>query len=397
MLDNLKGTLIPSIMEGKLPKGNNMERLSSIKYFPAVRAGQYDLLALLEIENERKKKIAPIISIRGNTLKQVTDFATKWGDTPFWIDSSRFGQDTADPTAQPANDSTNNFNNKLKLFTDLKAINPKTLPVLGFKAEDSQRSVVQFGLQLLKEFPLVALRVEGSGPVLENNVATARAFLNAIGDEDFSRLVLVLDLWDTTQMPSLQAGGDVRKTLALFKDYPIESLVTLSTSWPEDRPDRGMSTSVACIDPFWQAVIHAELSLIGVKTFYGDYAATNPVKDLLDNYDPSVMSPPIPFAGYYNACTWYQERQGAGGENEKYRDIAKAFQALPNYHQDNFCWGTKEIAAISSSARAMPGNMAYWNKIRINHHVCAMLQDIEDGLLENILKPKQVDDVPDLE
>lgn len=60
-----------------------MERLSSVKYFPAVRAGQYDLLALLEIENERKKKIAPIISIRGNTLKQVTDFATKWGDTPF--------------------------------------------------------------------------------------------------------------------------------------------------------------------------------------------------------------------------------------------------------------------------------------------------------------------------
>lgn len=374
-----------------------MERLSEVKYFPSVRAGQYDLLALLEVEEHRKKKIAPIISVRGNTLKQVKDFATKWGDSAFWIDSSRFGQDTTDPTAQPANDPAQNFKNKLDMFLDLKAVNGSALPVLGFKSDDNQRSVVQFGLRLLKEFPVIALRIEGAGPVLEKNVATARAFLNAISDEDFARLVLIVDLWSTTQMPSLQAGGEVRKTLTLMEEYPIKSLATLSTSWPEDRPDRGMSANVACIDPFWQAVIHSELSAQGITTFYGDYAATNPVKDLLDNYDPSVMSAPIPFAGYYTSCSWYQERRGAGGENEKFRDIAKAFQLLPNYHKDNFCWGTKEIAAISSSMRAMPGNMAYWNKIRINQHVCAMLQDLEGGLLMRILKPKQVDDIPGLE
>jgi len=372
-----------------------MEKLAAVKYFPSVRAGQYDLLALQEIEEERKKKITPIISARGNTLKQITDFATKWGDNYFWIDSSRFGQDTEDPVANPANNDDNNFENKLQMFLSLQEINRKTLPILGFKSGDSQRSAVQFGLKLLKEFPLVALRIEGTGSVLDKNISIARAFLNAVSDDDFNKTILIVDLWSTTDMPSLQEEGPVMKILNLLNEYPIKNVVTLSTSWPEDRPDRGMNTYAQCIDPLWQAIVHSQLSERGVKCFYGDYAATNPVKDLLDDYDPSKMSQPIPFAGYYTSCSWYQERQGAGGENEKYREIAKSFQKLPGYHTDNFCWGTRAIAAIASTKREKAGHMAYWNKIRINQHICAMIKDIDDGLLQRILKPQQTDEIID--
>lgn len=236
------------------------------------------------------------------------------------------------------------------------------------------------------------MRLEGFGNVLDKNIATARAFLNAIDQTDFDRTILIMDLWSTTEMPSLQDEGAVQKMLALLDEYPLKNVVTLSTSWPDTRPDRGMNTLVSCIDPLWQAIIHAQLAERGIRCFYGDYAATNPVKDLLDDYDPAKMAAPIPFAGYYTSTSWYQERQGAGGENEKFRDIARAFQLLPGYHKDNFCWGTRAIAAIASNTRDAPGNMAFWNKIRINQHVCAMIADLDNGLLDKILLPKDVDD-----
>lgn len=104
-----------------------MEELKAVSYFPSVRAGKYDLLALLEIEDHRKKKITPVISARGKTLKSILDFATKWGDNYFWIDSSRFGQDTEDPIANPANSDKNDFDHKFKMFLEVKSKNNKTL------------------------------------------------------------------------------------------------------------------------------------------------------------------------------------------------------------------------------------------------------------------------------
>lgn len=365
-----------------------MEELKHAVYYPCIRAGKYDLLALQEIEDHRRPKIVPIISARGSDLKLITDFAQKWGSNYYWIDSSRFAQDAQDPLASSLNKDSQNFSAKLSAFLALKQTNPKTLPILGFSSGDNQRSTVQFGLQLLRNFPIVALRVEGSGAVLSRNLQTAKAFLNAISDDDFERTVLIADAWSISQMPSLQEGSSIKDILNLAKEYPIKMIVTLSTSWPDDRPERGANTSVPCIDLLWQAIVRAQLTADGIKSFYGDYAATNPMKDLLDDYDPTKMSQPIPFAGYYSACSWYQERRGAGGENEKYREIAKSFRSLPNYHKDDFCWGTKAIAAIASGDRPKSGNMAFWNKIRINQHVCAMTKDIEDGLLARLIQPQ---------
>ncbi len=244
--------------------------------------------------------------------------------------------------------------------------------------------MVQFALKLYSEFEIVGLRIEGTGDVLDKNLATARAVLNAISDDDLLRTVLILDAWSISQMPSLQEGSSIKKMLELTNEFNIVKVITLSTSWPDDRPDRGANAIIPCIDPFWQAIIQKQLSERNISHIYGDYAATNPTRDLLDDYDPAKMAAPIPFAGYYGSLTWHQERRGAGGENEKFREIAEIFRKLPNYHGDEFCWGTKAIAAIGSGKREKSGNMAFWNKIRINQHTCAMLEDISGDFFETL-------------
>ncbi|QWA30472.1 beta family protein [Pseudomonas sp. RC3H12] len=375
-----------------------MERLDKVVYAPSIRSGQYDLLAISEIEDFRRPLLTPIISARGDNLRMIHSFAEQWTGDHFWIDSSRFSQDSQSELPIKLNDPSNNFQSKLDTFRQIKAINDKVLPIVGFRSGDRQRNVVQFALKLYSEFSIVGIRVEGSGVVLDKNISTARALLNAISDDDLKRTVLIIDAWSINEMPSLQEGSSIQKMLALLDDYEIGKVITVSTSWPDDRPDRGTSAVIACIDPYWQAIVRKKLLQQNVSHIYGDYAATNPTKDLLDDYDPTKMAQPIPFAGYYSDCQWHQERRGAGGENEKYREIAEIFRSLPNYHGDTFCWGTKAIAAIGSGNRVKSGNMAFWNKIRINQHACAMLGDISNGILDKLANPhdRQYDDLDDL-
>lgn len=366
-----------------------MESLEKVVYAPSIRSGKYDLLAISEIEDKRRIFITPIISARGDNLKMIHAFAESWQKSHFWFDASRFAQDSQTELSATLNDATNNFSTKFAAFIQLKNINDNMLPIVGFRSGDKQRNVVQFALRLYPEFPIVGIRIEGTGVVLDKNIAIARAVLNAISDNDLARTVLIVDAWSISQMPSLQEGSSIQKMLELTNDYSIVKVITLSTSWPDDRPDRGANAVIPCIDPFWQAIVQKQLAAREIGHIYGDYAATNPTKDLLDDYDPSKMAAPIPFAGYYSALSWHQERRGAGGENEKYREIAEVFRHLPNYHEDEFCWGTKAIAAIGSGERAKSGNMAFWNKIRINQHACAMLKDVSDGLLQKLANPHE--------
>lgn len=365
-----------------------MEALNKVIYTPCVRSGKYDLLALKEIEKVRRSLICPIVSAKGTDLKLISEFADQWNGNSYWIDASRFPQDIQNPLSETLNSVEENFSAKLKAFLELKKINELTLPVIGFKSGDNQRSVVQFGLKLYGLFPAVAIRIEGAGAVLEKNLLTARALLNAISDEDMTRTHLIVDAWSIAQMPSLQEGSGIRKMLGLLDDYPLANMITLSTSWPDDRPDKGSNALVTCLDPMWQAVVHAEFKQKSVSCVYGDYAATNPMRDILDDYDPTKMAQPIPFAGYYATCAWHQERRGAGGENEKYREIAQVFRDLDGYHSDEFCWGTKAIKAIATGEREKSGNMAFWNKIRVNQHICAMAKDVGDGLISLLGQPQ---------
>lgn len=367
--------------------------LSSIEYFPALRAGKFDLLALLELENERKQRISPIISARGNA-KQLEQFAERWGDFPFWVDSSRFPQDASDELASTLNKGEGNFAEKQNLLATLSGINKNVLPIVGFRASDNARQVVQFALYALKNFSFVAIRVEMSGKALDQNLSLTSAILNAVDDDDINRIYLIADMGSINSVPDTDESSDIARVIGLAAEYSIDKIVTLSTSWPDDRPDKGTIEYRGCLDPIWQAqVFSAEEA--DFNLFYGDYAATNPVKDLLDNFDPKKMAAPVPFAGYLTPCIWVQSKQGRSGENEQFKTIANQFRNLENYHGDNFCWGTRQIGAIATGARA-PGNMAFWNKIRVNQHICAMLHAFDEGMFDWLLTP-DTDNDADLE
>jgi len=88
--------------------------------------------------------------------------------------------------------------------------------------------------------------------------------------------------------------------------------------------------------------------------------------------------PVLPFACYYTPTEWWQRRKGSDKEFVRYVEIAQEIRTLPGYHGDDFCWATREYSRIVATSTGY-GNNGTWNGYRINQHICAMIQSIEDA------------------
>jgi len=146
----------------------------------------------------------------------------------------------------------------------------------------------------------------------------------------------------------------------------------LTTSYLATKPPSGSTATIPCLDI---GLYLSALKNTGIKNLvYADCAATNPTSTM--DFVPGM--PVIPFAGYFTPREWWQGRLGKSMETSKFIDLAKNIQALPGYHKDEFCWGTKEIARIATGA-STTGSNGSWNGIRINQHICALLEHEASG------------------
>lgn len=94
---------------------------------------------------------------------------------------------------------------------------------------------------------------------------------------------------------------------------------------------------------------------------------------------------PIPYATYLlnESFEWFTLREGKGGEYEKFRVIAQRIRDQNGYHNDEFCYATKQIKIIAENSREKAGNQAFWNKLKINQHITAVVKLDTDGYLRS--------------
>ncbi|CAM2187655.1 Beta protein [Burkholderia cepacia] len=337
-----------------------------MNYVAALRVGQNDIKALVNLEAARREQVAPLLSMRGNDERHLDTFASNWGGTPFYLDVSRFPTDANDQyLIQNALNSPNNaYAAKRAFYVATRAKNNALIPVIGWADGDSSRDVVQCALQLAAEFPRVALRVEVARD-LARQWPTAQNVLNSVTDP--SAVDVIIDFRKLADIPLLTPGGWLDRLVRDIHAYRVARVIIVSTSFPDDKPASGTSRTVACLDLTWQLAFQATLG--DLPLIYGDYAATNPTGVM--DFIPGM--PVIPFANYLVPTEWWQIRQGGDKEFHHYTGIAATIRAIPGYHGDGFCWATREIARIAASGTNY-GNNGTWNGFRVNQHICAVLQ-----------------------
>lgn len=343
--------------------------LHNYAYVPAVRMSLYNLGAIEKLEDTVKDLIIPRVIIRDKE-DCLDRFLSKWGeDRPIMLEVSKYDADLSDPLSRKLNDHNNHFENQFNFFDSKKSY--QIIPVINEESRQHLRDVMQLSRKLINSFEKIAIKLNMKSDDFQESFQLINTILSAFSDDEINKVTIIIDLGKIETLEDVPQHR-LSEVLSFIEEYTFDLVVFSSTSYPATRPASGTTLTVPCLDPYWQYQHINQLEELGVKAIYGDYSATDPSIEVY-NFDFAVH--PVPYATYLlnNSLEWYTLRDGAGGEYEKFREIAKNIQSHAGYHGDNFCYANQIIADISSGNRDKAGNQAFWNKLKINQHISAII------------------------
>ncbi|MCF5225743.1 beta family protein [Pseudomonas syringae] len=356
-----------------------------MKYIACLRVGLNDVNALINIEDHRREYFSPLLDMRGKDSKYLQAFFESWTQSKFFLDVSRVTADAKDEyiVNEDLHNPANAFSTKKEFFARAFDANSKMVPVVSWRDTDEQRQVVQFAMHLSTKYKKTAVRIAANSKPSDASITRLLAILDSI--EHPETTTVIFD-YGSTRPADLSAGSEFHKMMLRIDGYGLEEICLLSTSFPSDKPQSNTSRMVQCTDPDWQT--NAQALEFKTKIIYGDFGATNPAAPM-EFINGMVI---LPFANYYIAPEWWQRRKGGDREFFNYIEIAKEIRRLPGYHHDDYCWANKEIFRISklpADADAGYGGNGQWNGIKINQHICVVIDQLSSA-------GKEPDDFEDL-
>lgn len=359
-------------------ENRNMSIHSNIVYMPSVRTSKYNLGALKELDLDVKLKLIPRIIVRGDNSTDLDSFLTDWNDKPLFLEISKYSLDIDCDLNILLNDSNGHYLNKFNFFKEKHQIAGKLIPVINENSLDKLRDIVQLGIKISNNFDLVGIILDISIN-FDRSLSILNSLLAAFSDEAISKTILIIDGGKIDNLNQINIDN-LMMTFKIVKNFNFHSIITSSTSYPTTRPSASETATHTCIDPVWQNRFNNQLNKIGKNIIYGDYAATDPSGEAIE-FDFAVH--PIPYATYLlnDSFEWFTLREGKGGEYEKFRLIAQKIRDQNGYHGDSFCYATRQIKSIAEHTRNKAGNQAYWNKLKINQHISAIIKSNSDGYL----------------
>lgn len=341
-----------------------------MEYAAALKVGQNDIKALINLENFRKERFAPILMMRGKDRKYIDNFLQNWGSTSFYLDTSRYKNDENDLflLSNQINDPKNSYEKKFDFYQSCKLINQSLIPIVGWKSTDPIREIVQLALNLEKSYDCIGIRFDATSDG-DHELNIVRNILNSVRNPN--KIDVIIDYGKQINLTTTPSNTSLIVN-ELIKNYGVRKIILLSTSFPDDKPASGNTRYIPCNDLIWQLRFIKTESIDNL--IYGDYAATSP--DSAVDYIPGM--PVIPFANYLETYDWWQGRKGKDKEFPKYVELAKDIINLPGYHGDSFCWATKEISRIAKLPAKQGekyGSNGSWNGYKVNQHICAILDN----------------------
>jgi hypothetical protein len=344
-----------------------------MQYIPSIRVGIHDIKALVNLETERRTNVIPLLNMRGTSTspRHLDTFLNNWLDGPFFLDISPYLADKHDAfiVSNLLNLPAEAYKARRLFYKETADKNSNVIPVISWQSSAPPREVIQCALALERTHTTIAIRTALVGDSAPHQSAQLLNILNALGDP--SRAWILLDQGPIARTDDLANSSPLTTMLEHLRPLHLAGISVISTSFPDSRPANGSIRTVPCLDLAAQTRVN-NLTFATPLT-YGDYAATYPSSSM--EFIPGMQV--IPFANYFAKSEWWQTRRGADKEFAAYVDIAREICELPDFHGADFCWGTAEINRIANKIGGT-GNNGTWNGIRINQHICSMLDHLKE-------------------
>ncbi|AMT98262.1 MULTISPECIES: beta family protein [Psychrobacter] len=352
--------------------------LKDFVYVPALRTSVYNLGAVSMLNDSVKDLIIPRLIVTGKNEDCLNGFLVKWGkDRPFFLEVSKYALDLDCELNQLLNNSKQYFSEQYSFFSSKNQY--QVIPLVNETDSTNLRDIMQHSLKLVNNFDKVAFRLDIRKD-FQASLNLLTTLLSAFSDDLIQKVILIVDAGKISSLSDISTIS-LNQTLQFINQYKFPLVVFSSTSYPNSRPTSGTSDNFPCLDPIWQYTYINKLLANETKAIYGDFSATDPSTEKFD-FDFAVR--PIPYGTYLleDSLEWYTLREGKGGEYDKFREVAKKIRSQNGYHGDTFCEANKIIKSIEDGTRNKAGNQAFWNKLKINEHISAIIDKYHKSLLD---------------
>lgn len=329
--------------------------LSTYGYFPALRTRQAELTGLKQLDDARKARIVPMLTLgqwRGSS--ELTRAAEKAvdaiGGRPFFMDLSNDNRKVEAHWAQ-LRDSTTAF----KAWRDFAAEYDNAFPVVQMPAGARLRDVVQQAQEIESSYGTVAFRIQDFG----SQTSLVLSAVSALDDP--GNAIVFIDCQYIRDSLAAFVTATIATINALRSEFPSLLIVVLSTSFP--------SSTIPFADASKQrgviSILERELyERAGgqAAALYGDHGSIHSV--VYDDVPMMRWSPRIDFPTYTH---WHFERR-PGAIEAGFIEAARAIQAEFDCSTSSDIWGERMIAQ-AAAGRPYGKAPASWISVRVNIHL----------------------------
>ncbi|MPT26898.1 MAG: hypothetical protein E2602_08300 [Achromobacter sp.] len=350
-------------------------------YFPTIRARQAELKGLEMLDDARKAKIMPILTL--GKWRNALDFGRgaekaqqAMGNLPYFLDL------TTDATHLP--DQQKALRDRTGAFAAWRSFAaecPNAIPVVQMSSESGVRDIIKQGQEIERTWGKVAFRIRdfsAETPIVVNALSAL---------DDPKNAIVFIDCQYIREAMAAYTTASIHAINQLRSEFPEVVISVLATSFPSSTipytDDDGKSRGSIGI---LERQLHARIGGDTVAV-YGDHGSIHSVV-----YDgvPAIMKI-VPRIDYPRELEWSFERR------PKIKDLAEGYcsaaEALVDTDSDI---GTRNIwgeSMIVETANGTPYARAAgpWIAVRVNIHLSRQI-DFSEAIASGAVSNGEDDD-----
>ena len=330
------------------------------RYFPALRTRQAELKGLEKLDEERKRKILPILTL---------------GRWPKALDFSKAAAKAADAAGGPfildlTSDGAHLANEQLRLrdpdsaysaWRAFAAETPSAIPVVQAADVFGVRDFIKQAQAIEKAASRVVFRIRD----FSKDTSTVIGALSAL--DDVRNALVLIDCQYIRPALVAYVTACVSTINALRAEFPELVIAVLGTSFPQSTvPFADASGTRGSID-ILERSLHARIGGNAVAA-YGDHSSVHSVV-----YDDVPIMRWAARIDYPRELDWYFERRPSDQSAAGYESAAKAVIAVDPDIGTRGIWGEEVI--LRAAAGDLQGQKAPspWISVRVNIHLARQI------------------------
>lgn len=334
--------------------------LDSYNYYPALRSRRAELEGLRELDDARKRKILPIVTLgewpKAQNFEQSLEAATvAMGELPFIIDLTT-DRSRLPELHQQLMDGDNGF----RSWRNFACQASHVIPIALMNELTRTRDIARQAAQIENTHGKVAFRIRDFMAETPKVVAAMCAL------DDPTNAIIFVDCQYIRNSVAAFATATIATINAIRGEFPEAIISVLSTSFPASTLSfMGSEGRSGSIDILEQDLF----SRIGGRgvAIYGDHASIHSV--VYDDVAGGRWSPRIDYPMHRS---WQMERRMNSDTTAGYIDAAKTLlKQHPSIATSNI-WGEKKIAEAAQGNVHAKGP-SKWISVRVNIHIARQI------------------------